>query len=100
VQSELARSNIAPYLASKGAVKMLTKGMATDWGKHGLCTNALAPGYFRTELNKALVEDDKFSAWLSARTPLVPGAMCRSWLAPQSFLPRMRQASLTDMCCT
>jgi gluconate 5-dehydrogenase len=70
VQSELARSNIAPYTASKGAVKMLTKGMATDWGKYGLRTNALAPGYFRTELNKALVEDDKFSAWLSARTPL------------------------------
>ena len=70
VQSELARTNLAPYTASKGAVKMLTKGMATDWGKHGLRTNALAPGYFRTELNKALVEDEKFSAWLSARTPL------------------------------
>jgi gluconate 5-dehydrogenase len=49
---------------------MLTKGMATDWGKHGLRANALAPGYFRTELNKALVEDEKFSTWLSARTPL------------------------------
>jgi gluconate 5-dehydrogenase len=70
VQSELARTNIAPYTASKGAVKMLTKGMATDWGKHGLRANALAPGYFRTELNKALVEDEKFSAWLSVRTPL------------------------------
>src|SRR5277367_3685252 len=70
VQSELARTNIAPYTASKGAVKMLTKGMATDWGKHGLRANALAPGYFRTELNNALVEDEKFSAWLSARTPL------------------------------
>ena len=70
VQSELAPTNIAPYTASKGAVKMLTKGMATDWGKHGLRANALAPGYFRTELNKALVEDEKFSAWLSARTPL------------------------------
>jgi hypothetical protein len=70
VQSELARTNIAPYTASKGAAKMLTKGMATDWGKHGLRANALAPGYFRTELNKALIEDEKFSAWLSARTPL------------------------------
>ncbi len=58
VQSELARFNIAPYTASKGAVKMLTKGMATDWGKHGLRVNAIAPGYFRTELNKALVEDE------------------------------------------
>jgi gluconate 5-dehydrogenase len=70
VQSELARPNIAPYTASKGAVKMLTKGMATDWGKHGLRANSIAPGYFRTELNKALVEDEKFSSWLCARTPM------------------------------
>ena len=70
VQSELARANIAPYTASKGAVKMLTKGMATDWGKHGLRINAIAPGYFKTVLNKALVEDEKFSGWLAGRTPM------------------------------
>ena len=70
VQSELARLNIAPYTASKGGVKMLTKGMATDWGRHGLRVNAIAPGYFKTELNKALVEDEKFSAWLAGRTPM------------------------------
>jgi len=70
VQSELARPSIAPYTASKGAVKMLTKAMATDWGKHGIRVNGLGPGYFRTPLNKALVEDEKFSAWLAARTPL------------------------------
>ena len=70
VQSELGRPGIAPYTASKGAVKMLTKGMAIDWGKHGIRVNGLGPGYFRTELNKALVEDEKFSAWLTGRTPL------------------------------
>ena len=70
VQSELARLNIAPYTASKGGVKMLTRGMATDWGRHGLRVNAIAPGYFKTELNKALVEDEKFSAWLTGRTPM------------------------------
>jgi gluconate 5-dehydrogenase len=70
VQAELARANIAPYTASKGAVKMLTKGMATDWGKYGLRINAIAPGYFRTELNKALVEDEKFNDWLVERTPM------------------------------
>ena len=70
VQSELARPGIAPYTASKGAVKMLTKGMATDWGKHGIRVNGIGPGYFRTPLNKALVEDEKFSAWLTARTPV------------------------------
>jgi gluconate 5-dehydrogenase len=70
VQSELGRPGIAPYTASKGAVKMLTKGMAIDWGKHGIRVNGLGPGYFRTELNKALVKDEKFSAWLAGRTPL------------------------------
>ncbi len=70
VQSELGRPSIAPYTASKGAVKMLTKGMAIDWGKHGVRVNGLGPGYFRTPLNKALVEDEKFSAWLTGRTPL------------------------------
>jgi gluconate 5-dehydrogenase len=70
VQSELGRPNIAPYTASKGAVKMLTKGMAIDWGKHGIRVNGLGPGYFRTELNKALVADETFSGWLTGRTPL------------------------------
>jgi gluconate 5-dehydrogenase len=70
VQSELARPGIAPYVASKGGVKMLTKGMAADWGRHGIRVNGLAPGYFRTELNAALVADPAFSAWLTARTPL------------------------------
>ena len=69
VQSELARPGIAPYTATKGAVKMLTKGMATDWGKLGLQINGLGPGYFRTELNQALVDDPAFSGWLATRTP-------------------------------
>lgn len=69
VQSELGRPGIAPYAATKGAVKMLTKGMAIDWGKHGLQVNGLGPGYFRTELNQALVDDPTFSAWLANRTP-------------------------------
>ena len=70
VQSELARPGIAPYTATKGAVKMLTKGMATDWGRHGLQCNGIGPGYFRTELNQALVDDAAFSAWLANRTPM------------------------------
>ena len=69
VQSELGRPGIAPYMASKGAVKMLTKGMAIDWGPHGLQVNGLGPGYFKTELNEKLVADEKFSAWLINRTP-------------------------------
>lgn len=70
VMSELGRATIAPYTASKGGVKMLTKGMAIDWGRHGIGVNGIGPGYFRTELNKALVEDATFSGWLEKRTPL------------------------------
>ena len=69
VQSEIGRPNIAPYMASKGAVKMLTKGMAIDWGPHGLQVNGLGPGYFKTELTEKLVADETFSAWLTGRTP-------------------------------
>jgi len=69
VQSELGRPNIAPYAATKGAVKMLTKGMAIDLGKHGIQVNGLGPGYFKTELTEALVNDTAFSAWLAQRTP-------------------------------
>ena len=69
VQCELARPGIAPYTASKGAVKNLTKGMCADWARHGLQINAIGPGYFATPLNKALVEDPVFDEWLRKRTP-------------------------------
>lgn len=69
VQSELGRPGIAPYAASKGAVKMLTKGMAIDLGPHGITVNGLGPGYFKTELTAALVADEAFSQWLVNRTP-------------------------------
>jgi gluconate 5-dehydrogenase len=69
VQSELARPGIAPYTATKGAIKNLTRGMCTDWAKYGLQVNAIAPGYFKTPLNQALVDDPAFSAWLEKRTP-------------------------------
>ena len=69
VQSEIGRPSIAPYMASKGAVKMLTKGMAIDWGPFGIQVNGIGPGYFKTELNAALVADEKFSTWLTGRTP-------------------------------
>lgn len=69
VQTMLARPGIAPYTATKGAVGNLTKGMATDWAQYGMQVNAIAPGYFDTPLNAALVADPEFSAWLERRTP-------------------------------
>ena len=70
VMSELGRPTVVPYTAAKGGVKMLTKGMAIDWGRHGIRVNGIGPGYFKTELNAALVADEKFSAWIAGRAPL------------------------------
>ena len=69
VQCELARPTIAPYTATKGAVRNLTRGMCADWAGHGLQINAICPGYFDTPLNKALVENPEFDSWLRKRTP-------------------------------
>ncbi len=69
VQAVLARPGITPYTASKGAVANLTKGMAADWARYGLNVNAIAPGYFDTPLNAALVADPEFNEWLARRTP-------------------------------
>jgi gluconate 5-dehydrogenase len=69
VQSELGRPSIAPYTATKGAIKMLTKGMCADWAKHNIQVNAIGPGYFKTPLNQALVDNPEFSSWLVKRTP-------------------------------
>lgn len=69
MQSELGRPTIAPYAASKGGLKMLTRGMATEWGKYNIQVNGLGPGYFVTSMTKPLVEDEQFNAWLCSRVP-------------------------------
>ena len=69
VQTALARSGIAPYTATKGAVGNLTKAMAAEWAQFNMQCNAIAPGYIETELTTALVNDPVFCAWLEKRTP-------------------------------
>jgi gluconate 5-dehydrogenase len=69
LQSEVARPGITPYAATKGALKMLTKGMCADLAPAGIQVNALGPGYIETELTAALVADEAFSAWVRGRTP-------------------------------
>jgi gluconate 5-dehydrogenase len=69
LQCEVVRPGIAPYSATKGGLKMLTKGMCADWAGHGIQVNALGPGYFVTELTRALHADPEFDAWVRQRTP-------------------------------
>jgi len=69
LMSEISRPNIVPYTASKGGVKMLTKGMAVEWAKYNIQVNGIGPGFIVTEMNKVLLEDQKFDAMVKARTP-------------------------------
>jgi gluconate 5-dehydrogenase len=69
LQSEFARPGIAAYAATKGALKMLTKGMCADLAPHGIQVNGIGPGYFQTELTAALVADEDFDRWVRTRTP-------------------------------
>ena len=69
VQGDQARPSIAPYTATKGAVNNLTKGMATDWARHGIQVNAIGPGYFITEITQPLADNPDFDSWLRGRTP-------------------------------
>lgn len=70
IQSDLARPSIAPYTASKGALRNLTRAMTAEWAPSGLRVNGIAPGYLDTDMTKALVEDPEFSSWVLGRTPV------------------------------
>jgi gluconate 5-dehydrogenase len=67
--SEVARPTISPYVAAKGGVRMLTRSMAAEWAQHDIQANAIGPGYIATEMNRALLDDPKFDAWVKGRTP-------------------------------
>lgn len=69
LMSELARPTVVPYTAAKGGVRQLTRGMAVELAPHGIQVNAIAPGYFATEMNRALIDNDEFNAWVCKRTP-------------------------------
>jgi gluconate 5-dehydrogenase len=69
LMSDLARPTVVPYTAAKGGVRQLTRGMAVELAPHNIQVNAIAPGYFATEMNRALIDNPEFNGWVCKRTP-------------------------------
>ncbi len=67
--SDIGRPNIVAYAASKGGLKMMTRALAVELAPHNVQVNGIAPGFFKTEMNTALINDAEFSAWVAKRTP-------------------------------
>ena len=69
VSSTISRPKIIPYVASKGGLKMLTKGLAVEWAPYNIQVNAIGPGWFATDETAELTADDEFDEWVRRRTP-------------------------------
>ena len=78
--SEVTRPTVAPYTASKGGLKMLTKAMAVEWGGYNIQVNAIGPGYMITEMTKPLLNDKDFDAWVKSITP------AKRWGKPEELV--------------
>ncbi len=81
LMSEVTRPTVAPYTMAKGALKMLTKAMAVEWAAHNIQVNGIGPGYFATEMNAALIQDEAFNAFVTRRTP------AGRWGKPEELAP-------------
>jgi gluconate 5-dehydrogenase len=69
VSALLARPTISAYIASKGAVHALTRELAVELAQYNITVNSIAPGYFATEMNTALIQNKEFNDWVCKRTP-------------------------------
>ncbi|MFQ6049355.1 MAG: SDR family oxidoreductase, partial [Phycisphaerae bacterium] len=70
LMSEITRPGVSAYTASKGAIKQLTKSLATEWARYGIRVNAIGPGYIATPLTQPLRDDAGLNEWVLSRTPL------------------------------
>lgn len=60
---------VPAYAASKGAVMQFTKSLSNEWAKYGINVNCIAPGYMETEMNTALIADEKRNTQILERIP-------------------------------
>lgn len=69
LMSETVREDNAPYAASKGGIRQLTKALAVDWARYQINVNAIGPGFIQTDLTRPLWENEEFNKWLEWKTP-------------------------------
>jgi gluconate 5-dehydrogenase len=67
--SQAARPTIAPYTVAKGGIKMLSRAMAAEWAQFNIQANSIGPGYIMTDMNKPLMENAQFDAWVKSSNP-------------------------------
>jgi len=86
LMSEGGRPTTAPYAASKGALKMLTKALAVEWGPHNIQVNGIGPGYFLTEMTRHMAEDPEWDGWVKASSPAGRWGEPEELVGPAVFL--------------
>jgi gluconate 5-dehydrogenase len=83
VAVQSVRGTISPYVAAKGALTALGRALATEFAPHGVRCNVIAPGFFETEFNRALLDNSEFFKRMTDRVPL------NRWGAPEDLAPTM-----------
>ena len=86
IAGEMGIRGRAPYTASKSGVVGLTRTLAVEWAREGVCVNCIAPGYIETELTKPLFNDPNFIAAVHNRTPMGRHGYVEDVVGPALFL--------------